>query len=75
MSVAVLVLFVLHQRWRGRAGRTPLLDLSIFRRRAVSVGLLVTLGFYAAFLPFFFVFALPRVNREQIAGIDDVATL
>ena len=42
-GVVVLVLFVLWQSHRSKAGREPLVELSLFKGRAVSVGLPVIL--------------------------------
>ncbi len=55
---AILALFVVHQRrLAGRRG-TPLLDVSLFRDRSFSAGLLVQSAFWAGQASFFLVLAL-----------------
>jgi MFS family permease len=53
LSVFVLAAFVRYERWKkGRTG-APLIDISIFRARALIVGLFLILLFFAGFSPFF----------------------
>ena len=54
----ILAGFAVHQTWRRRRGRTPLVDLSVLADRAVSAGLIATGLFYAAMASFFVVLAL-----------------
>lgn len=42
-GIVILVLFVLWQRHKSRTGREPLIELSLFKSRAVAVGLPVIL--------------------------------
>jgi predicted MFS family arabinose efflux permease len=52
-ALPLLVLFVVLQRARERRGREPLIRPGLFRSRALSVGLLVTLIFYCGMGAFF----------------------
>jgi predicted MFS family arabinose efflux permease len=59
LSAPVLAAFVLQQRRAGaRAGTDPLLRLRLFGQRSFSVGLVVSLVFFAGIPSFFFVFIL-----------------
>jgi len=60
LAVAPLLLtaFVAHQRRRARTGGSTLLDMSLFRERSFSAGLLVQLGFWSGQASFFVVLAL-----------------
>lgn len=51
---AVLAVLFRHQRGRERAGRTPLLRLSLLRDPPFRLGLLVVTAFFAGVPPFFF---------------------
>ena len=57
-SVPVLAVFVAHQAWRTRRGRTPLIDLTALAGRTVRAGLAATGLFYCAMASFFIVLAL-----------------
>ncbi|GLZ40734.1 MFS transporter [Actinokineospora sp. NBRC 105648] len=57
-ALPLLALFGLHQRALGARGRSPLIDVSLFRERAFSVGLLCTLGYYSAMGSCFLVLSL-----------------
>ncbi|GHF30105.1 MFS transporter [Streptomyces mashuensis] len=58
-SGAVLfALAVAHFARRGRQGRSPLIDLSLFRVRSFSVGLSATLAYFLAMGSFFYLLAL-----------------
>jgi len=52
-AIPLLVLFAWQQRARERRGREPLIRLSLFRSRALSVGILVMLIFYCGMGAFF----------------------
>lgn len=54
----VLAAFAAQQRRRARRGATPLLDLSLLRRRAFGAGLLTQGAFWAGQASFFLVLAL-----------------
>ena len=58
VGLAVLAVFVLHQRARTRADRSPVLDLRLFTGRAFSVGALLAVTFYAGVPGFFLVLSL-----------------
>jgi EmrB/QacA subfamily drug resistance transporter len=51
-SLPVLALFVLRQRTLGRAGRTPLIDLGVFRNRSYTSGLVFILAFFGVIVGF-----------------------
>jgi MFS family permease len=58
-GAAVLgALFVAHQRRLARLGLTPLVSLDLFKVRAIVVGLLTTLVFYAGQLSFWLLLTL-----------------
>jgi predicted MFS family arabinose efflux permease len=57
-AVPILVVFVAHQTWRRRRGRTPLIDLSALAGRTVRAGLIATGVFYCGMASFFVVLAL-----------------
>ena len=57
-AVPILAVFVAHQAWRRRRGRTPLIDLSALAGRTVRAGLIATGVFYCAMASFFVVLAL-----------------
>jgi EmrB/QacA subfamily drug resistance transporter len=75
LGAAPLVLgaFLAHQRRLARRGENPLLDLSLFRVRSFSFGLLTQLGFWAGQASFFVVLALylqlGRGLRPLAAGL------
>ncbi|MGB9182665.1 MAG: MFS transporter [Solirubrobacteraceae bacterium] len=54
----LLVGFLLHQRRLNRGGRSPLLDLTLFRERSFSAGLITQLVFWCGQASFFLVLAL-----------------
>jgi MFS family permease len=51
-TVPVLAVFVLHQRYRLRAGRTPLVELSVLRKRSYASGVVFVLVFFASIVGF-----------------------
>jgi MFS family permease len=51
-------LFVVHQRRLTARGQTPLVSLDLFRVRAIAVGLVMTLVFYAGQLSFWLLLTL-----------------
>jgi MFS family permease len=57
-AMPILAVFVAHQAWRRRRGRTPLIDLSALAGRTVRAGLIATGVFYCAMASFFVVLAL-----------------
>ncbi len=69
-GVVVLGLFVWHQSRRGRAGKTPLLDVSLFRFRSLSAGLGVQLLFFVPVMGFFLVFMLFLQNGLGLAPLN-----
>jgi EmrB/QacA subfamily drug resistance transporter len=57
-AVPLFALFAVFERWYARREGSPLLDLSLFRERAFTAGLLTTLVFFASMASFYLVFAL-----------------
>ncbi|MGW2190275.1 MFS transporter [Streptomyces sp. NPDC001719] len=53
-SVPAMVLTLMYEGRIGRAGGQPLLDLSLFRNRTFSVGLIINVAFMATFSSFMF---------------------
>jgi len=51
-TVPMLAAFVLHQRYRVRSGRTPLVEFSVLRKRSYISGVLFVLVFFAAIVGF-----------------------
>jgi EmrB/QacA subfamily drug resistance transporter len=51
-AVVVLTGFVLHQRHRSAHGKTPLVELSVFKRRSYSAGVLFVVFFFVAIIGF-----------------------
>jgi EmrB/QacA subfamily drug resistance transporter len=66
-ALPVLSIFVAHQRWLGRRGGAPLMDLALFRERAFTTGLITQLTFWCGQASFFLVFAL---YLQQGHGLD-----
>ncbi len=58
LAPVLLATFVAHQRWLGRRGGRPLLELGLFRIRSFSAGLLTQLAFWCCMASFFVVLAL-----------------
>ena len=57
-GLALLAVFVFYQRARTRANRFPVLDTGLFRYRNFSIGMLMSLVFYAGVPAFFLIFSL-----------------
>jgi EmrB/QacA subfamily drug resistance transporter len=57
-SPVLLAGFIAHQRRLARRGRSPLVDLALFRARSFSAGLITQLCFWAGQASFFVVLAL-----------------
>jgi EmrB/QacA subfamily drug resistance transporter len=58
VAVVLLAEFVTWERRVAALGRTPLVDMTLFRERAFSAGMLTTLTFFAGMASFFLVLAL-----------------
>lgn len=54
----VLAAFVAHQRRRAARGGSPLVDLTLFRLRSFSLGVVALVAFHSALASFFLVLAL-----------------
>jgi MFS family permease len=52
------VLFVHWERWYGRRGREPMVDLALFGRRSYTFGAAVALAYFVGFTGVFFIYAL-----------------
>ena len=52
------VLFVRWERWYGRRGREPMVDLALFGRRSYTFGAAVALAYFVGFTGVFFIYAL-----------------
>lgn len=57
-SVPLLAGFVAYEKRLGRRNGSPLIDLTLFRERAFSAGLAITLSYFLAMGSFFLVLAL-----------------
>lgn len=57
-SAAMIVAFVRWERHIAARGRTPLVDMSLFRERAFGVGMITSLTYFAGMASFFLVLAL-----------------
>ena len=57
-AAVLLSEFVWWERRLARRGRTPLVDMTLFRERAFSAGMLTTLTYFAGMASFFLVLAL-----------------
>jgi predicted MFS family arabinose efflux permease len=53
LAAIALAAFVQYERWMIRRGRSPLIELAIFKERALLVGFFLILFFFAGFSPFF----------------------
>jgi EmrB/QacA subfamily drug resistance transporter len=65
----MLAAFVLHERSLTRAGGSPLLDLSLFRERSFSAGLIAQLVFWMGQASFFLVFALYLQQGRHLTAL------
>jgi predicted MFS family arabinose efflux permease len=70
VAADLLVLFVLHQRRLGRRGGDPVLDLTLFRERAFSAGLVAHLLLACAQASFFVYFALFLQQGRGLAPLE-----
>ena len=52
------VLFVRWERWYGRRGREPMVDLALFGRRSYTFGAALALAYFVGFTGVFFIYAL-----------------
>ncbi|MEV7770799.1 MFS transporter [Kitasatospora sp. NPDC086791] len=58
MSVPVLALFAFVQIRKGRANKSPLVEMSLFRKLPFNGGLIIAFLFFAGLIGFFFTFML-----------------
>jgi len=67
-AVPLFAIFAVHQNRLRRAGGSPLIDLTLFRERAFTAGLLAQLVFWTGQASYFLVFALfVQQGREMDA--------
>jgi EmrB/QacA subfamily drug resistance transporter len=69
-SVAVLALFVVVERRRERAGVSPLVTPSLFRKRAFSAGLVCALVFFAGMIGLMLTFSIYLQLGEGYSAIE-----
>jgi EmrB/QacA subfamily drug resistance transporter len=70
-AVPLLAAFVGYQHVLARRGGSPVMDLSLFRERVFSVGMIALLVYFAALASFFLVFAL---YLQQGRGLSALAS-
>jgi EmrB/QacA subfamily drug resistance transporter len=68
-AVVVGALFVLWERRQDRHDAGPLLDLALFRRRSVSLGIVLITCYFAGFMPLLFVLSLLLQNGEGYSAL------
>jgi EmrB/QacA subfamily drug resistance transporter len=68
-SILLFAAFGASQRWRARTGRSPLVDLSLFRQRAFTFGLLAQLVFWMGQASFFLVLALYLQQGRSLSAL------
>jgi EmrB/QacA subfamily drug resistance transporter len=69
-ALPLLAAFVLHQRrLRARSG-SPLIDLALFRERAFSAGVLISLAFQMTMASFFLVLALYLQDGRGLSALE-----
>ncbi|MCK9902316.1 MFS transporter [Frankia sp. Cpl3] len=66
-AVPLFALFAVYERAAARRGASPLIDLSLFRERAFTAGLLAQVVFWTGQASFFLVFA---IYVQQGRGLD-----
>jgi EmrB/QacA subfamily drug resistance transporter len=74
-SAPLLLVFVASQRRRAARGRTPLIDLRLFRERAFAVGVASVLVFYAGLASYFLVLALYLQQGHGLNALDSGLTV
>lgn len=73
-SMPLLLAFVAYQRWLSACGRAPLLDLTLFRERAFSTGLVTTLAFFGGMASFFLVLELYLQQGRGLSALTSGVT-
>ncbi|MGI5340689.1 MFS transporter [Streptomyces sp. CA-181903] len=73
-ALPLLGAFAWHQRGLRARGGSPLVDLTLFRRRAFTVGLAAVLLFYAGVTSFFLVLALYLQQGLGLGALDSGLT-
>lgn len=69
-SVPLFAVFCLYENRRRAANRSPLMDLTLFRERAFTAGLLAQLVFWIGQASFFLVFALYLQQGRGLSALD-----
>ena len=67
-SVLLLAAFVFHERRRSRAGRSPLVDMTLFKERAFSAGLLSQFVFWIGQASYFLILAVYLQNGRGLSA-------
>jgi EmrB/QacA subfamily drug resistance transporter len=70
VAPVILASFVVHERRLAPKGRAPLVDLSLFKERAFSAGLLAQLVFWSGQASFFLVLALYLQQGRGLSPLD-----
>jgi EmrB/QacA subfamily drug resistance transporter len=68
-SVPLFAIFVLYESRRSRAGRSPLVDMTLFRQRAFSAGLLSQLVFWTGQASYFLILAVYLQNGRGLNAL------
>lgn len=68
-AVPLLTAFVRRQHRLERAGRAPLVSMSLFRERAFTVGIVMVLVFFAAMASFMLVLALYMQDGHGVSAL------
>jgi MFS family permease len=69
-AALLLTVFVLYQNRLARRGRVPLINLSLFRQRAFSVGLVTVLAWCSAMASSFLVLALYLQDGRSLSALN-----
>ncbi|MDH6110592.1 EmrB/QacA subfamily drug resistance transporter [Kitasatospora sp. MAP12-15] len=69
-AAVLLAIFAVYQNSLGNKGGAPLVNMSLFKQRAFSVGLITTLLFYAVMSTFFLIFALYLQQGHGLSALD-----
>lgn len=68
-AVPLLAAFALYQRWLTRRGGSPLIHPALFRERAFSVGLVISLVYFSAMTSFFLILALYLQEGQRLTPL------
>jgi EmrB/QacA subfamily drug resistance transporter len=68
-SAVCFVLFVLVERWVQNRGRSPLVEIRLFRERPFTIGMTLVLVYYAALNSFFLVLSLTLQDGLGLSAV------